>query len=209
MRTPPDLQVRSILVFLREALKSDKEILQETGARPEEIVASIAEYQPIQRDDGKNWVLVSMLPCLALNVESSIPKHFGSPRRGRVFTASLWYIFNTFQSEGKDIHGLTKTERFKSLINWKITHYLRYCQIPIGVDNPTIDLSTLAKIRTLKQMGTDYFNVGSLQGIKTTIEVAHLFAPYTEVTPAMFELLDLTITEDAGAGLSVEADIDV
>jgi len=214
MRTPPDIQVASILHFLNLALRQDKDIQKWTSARPDEIVAETLEFQPIQRNGGEVYLFANKMPTLALHVVKS-KRHRRGGRWGRDLTLWLWYLFLPFQSDEPSIHGLTKVERWKSLIDWRLGYWLYEQKLPATAaeDEEVFNLQTAAKIRTMDVGDTEYFNEGEIEGLKMTLEVDHLWAPYEEMDPATFDLLDFEAhTFSAGtplvAELQVEGDID-
>lgn len=213
MKCPPDLQTAAILRFLFLALRQDNKIQTWTEAKPDHIVAKTAEYQPLERADGKTMLYVSQLPALCLHTVSSTRKREGK-RWGMIRTMWLWYIFNTFQSNIE--HGLTVSDRWKSIMDWRIGYWLKAQKLPdVGSASttPVFDLQTVGKITLLETDETTYFSEGNLEGIKIPITVKHRFAPYEEIDPPTFDLLDLSVyTFDPSAPtvaeLEVEADID-
>jgi hypothetical protein len=216
VRTPPDIQLSSILYYLGTALRQDDEIVKWTDARPEEIVAKTVEYQPIDRGPGnKLHLYVSQFPCLALHVTSERARGVpgtgvnGKPPNGREFTAWLWYLFQPFQSGDADTHGFTKGARLCSLIWWRIKHWLSVQQLPATGDS-VFDFQAVSKIRTLEIDGSsDRVEFDNVEGIKIPLKVWHGHAPYEEVTPTTLELISLGITSEEGSGVGVSADVDV
>jgi hypothetical protein len=217
LRTPPDIQVSSILYYLGYALRQDDEIVKQTGARPEEIVAQTVEYQPIDRGPGnKLHLYVSQLPSLCLNIDSERHRGVpgtgvnGKPPRGREFNATLWYVFQPFQSYDEDIHGFTKGQRYCSLMWWRIKHWLSVQQLPGIGTGPVFDFQAVSGIRTLELDGSsDRFAFDSVEGIKIPLKVWHGVTPYEEADPTILELISLGITSEAGSGVGVDADVDV
>jgi hypothetical protein len=210
VKAPPDIQVSSILYFLGQALRQDADIQRWTNARPEEIVAKTVEYEPIAKDRGNKYqVYVSQLPALCLHITSARPKIVAGTKRGREFTAMLWYLFKPFQAESREMHGFTKGDRLKSLIWWRIQHYLMYQRLPID-DGYTFDLQAVSKIRTLEMDGeTEWLAFDSVEGIKIPLKCWHGWAPYEEIDPTILELVTLGITSEAGSGVGVNANVDV
>lgn len=217
MKAPPDIQVSSILYYLGYALRQDDEIVKWTEARPEQIVAQTCEYQPIDRGpSNKLYLYVSQLPALCLHVDNERFKGVpgtgvnGKPPRGREFNATLWYVFQPFQSEGVDMHGFTKGQRYCSLMWWRIKHWLSVQQLPAVGTGPVFDFQTVSGIRKLELDGSsDRFALDSVEGIKIPLKVWHGATPYEEVDPPILELISLGITSEAGSGVGVDADVDV
>jgi hypothetical protein len=202
------------LLFLGQALRQDPLLQKWTQARPEELVAELIEFQPLQRADGQLYMFDGRMPALALHAVSAEPQRKGK-RWGRVTTYWLWYVFNPFQSDEYNIHGLTKGDRLKSIIQWRLMYWLYKQKLPdtVPTDEAVTDLQALSLIRKLEVGTTEYFNEGEIEGLKMTLTIDHLFAPYEETDPATFDLLDFSIhTFSAGTPLvpelEVEADID-
>jgi len=213
VKPPPDMQTSAILLFLKEALRTDPYIQTWSEASPEEIVALTAEYQPIQRADGETYIYLSRLPALCLHTVSATPQRRGK-RWGLKRNMWLWYVFKTMGASSADLHPLGKTERWKTLIAWRMGYWLRkQVFYTHGSDDPTMDLQELSNIRIMDIQNIEWFSEGDLEGIKMSLSVDHLWAPYEEVDPATFDLLDFSIhTFDPAtplvAELEVEADID-
>lgn len=216
MKTPPDIQVSSILYFLGMALRSDPEIQRWTEASPDEIVAKTMEHAPIEHlQGGKIGFYATQLPCLALSINTERFRACPgtNPPRGREFNATLWYLFAPFQSESAEIHGYTKGQRFSTLMWWRIQYWLKKQKLftaDAGIDEPSFDLQSVSKIRIL-EMNDPGERVGYsfAEGLKIPLKVWHAFAPYEEVDPAVLDLIALGITSDAGAGVGVSANVDV
>lgn len=214
MIPPQDIQVSGVLYFLATALRSDTEIQKITEASPDEIVAQTAEYQPMEKGPGgKIYLLSSQLPCLALHIVDEKEKIVPGTKRGREFTAWLWYLFRPFQSQSHDVHGYTMGERLCSLVWWRIQHWLMYCKLfslSAGADGPTFDLCETAKIREIALTGnSDRIQFSEVEGIKIPIKVWHGWAPYDEIDPVILRTISLGITAESGSGVSVGATIDV
>lgn len=212
MRCPPDLQSAAILSFLATALRQDSKIQQWTDASPDGIVAQVAEYQPLQRVDGKTYIARTQIPLLALHTVSSTRKREGA-RWGRIRTMWLWYLFQDFQARDGQ-HGLTVTDRWKGIIDWRIGYWLKVQKYPdVGANSttPIFDLQEVGKIKLLEIGETTYFSEGDIEGIRIPLTVKHMYAPYEEMDPATFDLLDFSVWTHDGTyrkQLEVEADID-
>jgi hypothetical protein len=216
MKTPPDIQVSSILYFLGQALRSDPEIQKWTEAAPEEIVAQTVEYQPLERGPGGAIsLMVTQLPALCLHIISEKPKPVPGtiPPTGRQFRAWLWYLFRPFQSDGMETHGFTKGSRLCTLIWWRINYWLKKQKLyttAAGADGPTFDLQAVSKIRLLEIDGeSDRVEFDKVEGIKIPLKVWHGNAPYEEIDPTTLELITLGITSEEGSGVGVSANVDV
>lgn len=208
-KAPPDRQVANLLLFLAEALQTDTDIQKWTQSKPTDIVSHVANYQPLQRADGKTWLMVSQLPSLCWNTVSATHRRRGD-RWGRTITGNLWYVFNTPQSESRDIHGLTKAERIKSLIDWRLNYWLHEQKLP-REDGQVFNYQTESGVRMVTVGGSDWFNEGNVEGLRMSVQLEHYWAPYDEETPTTIELYSLDITENTVSSndLKVEAEIDV
>ena len=190
----------------------DPYIAKWAEAMPEEIVAQAVEYQPIERSSEGIALLISQLPALALHIDTATMKRRGG-RWGRIASCSLWYLFKSQQAEGMEIHGFEKNERWKSLIAWRLAYWLKKQKLPATTETEVFDLQESSKIRTLEVDSMEWLDIGTLQGLKFSLTLEHAFAPYEEIDPATFDLLDLSIhtfDEDTPlvAQLEVEAEID-
>jgi len=210
------MQVSSILYFLGQSLRSDPDIQKWTEASPEQIVAQTVEYQPLERGPGgKVHLLTTELPALCLNIVSERFKAVPgtNPPRGREFSAWIWYLYKPFQSEGRNLHGFTKGQRYSSLIWWRIQYWLKkqkWFTLPAGASGPSYDLQDVGKIRLLEFDGSsDRVEFAQVEGIKIPIKVWHGYAPYHEADPPILELLTLGITSEEGSGVGVSANVDV
>ena len=192
-KAPPDMQVSNLLLFLAEALQTDPEIQRWTQSSPKDIVSHVANYQPLQRADGKSWLMVSQLPALCFNTVSASHRRRGD-RWGRTLTGNLWYVFNTPQSESADIHGLTKAERIKSLMDWRINYWLHRQKLP-RADGGVFDLQSETKIRLVTVGDSDFFNEGNVEGLRISVQLEHYWAPYTEDDITTIDLYSVSITE--------------
>ena len=218
MRAPPDIQVSAILYYLGTALRADTDIQRLTEARPEEIVANTVEHTPMDvGSSGKGglFLTANQMPALCLNITGerfkAVPGtgYTGGPPLRREFSATLWYVFQPFQSESRDMHGLTKGDRLCTLIWWRIKHHLSRQKLGDS-DAPTFDLQAVSKIRTITMDGSSERVIYDIvQGIKIPLTVWHGNAPYEEVDPAVLDLITLGITSEDGAGVGVSANVDV
>lgn len=216
MKCPPDIQVTATLSFLAHALRSDPEIARLTEAAPDEIVAATAEFQPIDRGPGGKLMLYQTeLPALCLHIvnERFRPVQGTNPPVGREFTAWLWYLFAPFQAEDIETPGFAKNSRFCSLMWWRIQHYCyRHSMYTMaaGVDGPTWNLQDVGKIRLMEFDGPDErIELAEVEGIKIPIKIWHGNAPYHQIEPVTLEMISMTLTEQAGAGVGVSANVDV
>jgi len=212
MRCPPDIQVSSLLYYFGQGLRQDGEIQRLTEARPEEIVNKTVEYKPMESAGGKVYVLVSQFPCLAMHVESERHRIVPGTDHGREFQASLWYLFEPFGDESRDIPGPTKGQRWCTLIWWRLQYLLKHQTLPTEVpdDEVVFDLQSVSKIRTVEMDGSDQrFEFEDIEGMRIPLKVWHGYAPYEQIDPPTMELIELGITSEAGSGVGVEADVDV
>ena len=135
------------------------------------------------------------------------------PPAGREFIGWIWYLFRPFQAEDIETPGPTKDSRLCSLMWWRIQHYCykhKLYTLSAGADAPTWNLQSLGKIRTLEFDGPDTrIDFDKVAGIRIPIKVWHGHAPYEETDPTALDLVSMTITEQAGAGLGVSANVDV
>lgn len=215
IKAPPDRQVASLLTFLTYALQHDSVLQTQTESTATDIVAYAANYQPLQRADGKVWLYVSQLPALCFHVTSAAHRRRGG-RWGRILSGNLWYLFQTPQSESDSIHGLTKAERFKGLIDWRLNYWLHKQTVTDDFngdgDDQTYNLQTEGLIRLLTVGDSDWFNEGNIEGLRMDLTIEHYWAPYTETGATTVELYEVDIIEkdDGRIGqLKVEATIDV
>jgi hypothetical protein len=218
MKAPPDIQVSWLLWYLGTALRGDIEIQKWTEARPEEIIASTAEHAPIDVGGGRGRLFLTnnQMPALCLNILSERHKGvpgtgiIGGPNLGREFKAMLWYVFRPFESEGYDMHGLTKGDRLCTLIWWRLKHHLAKQKLGSGF-GPSFDLQRVSGIRTIDPLteSTERVMFDIVQGIKIPLTVWHGKAPYSEVVPPTLEMVELAITSKEGSGVGVEADVDL
>jgi len=218
VRAPPDIQVSWLLWYLGTALRGDIEIQRLTEARPEEIVASTVEHAPMDVGGGKGALFITnnQMPALCLNITSERHKgvqgtgYLGKPMLGREFNAILWYVFRPFESEDRDMHGMTKGHRLCTLVWWRIAHAL--ARQKLGDDlGPSFDLQAVSGIRKIDPLteSTERVLFDIVQGIKIPITVWHGKAPYSEVAPPILELIELGITSEEGSGVGVDADVDL
>ena len=165
---------------------------------------------------GGLFITNNQMPALCLNIVSERARgvpgtgYMGGPPLGREFQAALWYLFRPFQSEDRDMHGLTKGDRLCTLMWWRIKHHLAKQKLGSSVYGPTFDLQDVSKIRTLEVTGSsERVSYDIVQGIKIPITVWHGHAPYEEVSPPILEMIELGITSEEGSGVGVEADVDL
>lgn len=210
MKTPPDKQVVTLLAYLKQAFRQDEEIIGVTEAKPEEIVASVRDYQPVRREDGETVVYGTELPAICISTRRS-KRRFTGKRWRRERSCDLWYLFETPGSDGLDVHGLAKTERIKSIIEWRMRYWFYVQKLPPEgpLAGEVFDLQTEADIHEIELGEADWFNEGAIQGLRWDLTITHDWAPYDEVSPAVLDIVDFTVTEDAGSGASVRGLVDV
>ena len=212
MIAPPDIQISSLLYFLGTALRADDDIQRLTEARPSEIVNQTVEYQPMMAAGGQVHVLISQMPALALHVVSERPRIVPGTHHGREITAWLWYLFQPFQAEDRDMHGFTKGSRLSTLIWWRLQYYLKHQTLPpcVASDDVTFDLQSVSGIRTVEMLGeSDRLEFDKVEGFRQPLKIWHGEAPYAKIPPATLDLIQLGITAEAGSGVGVSADVDV
>jgi hypothetical protein len=165
---------------------------------------------------GALFLTNNQMPALCLNILSERHKgvtgtgYLGKPNLGREFNAMLWYVFRPFESEDRDMHGMTKGQRLCTLVWWRLAHHL--ARQKLGDSNgPSFDLQATSGIRKIDPLteNTERVMFDIVQGIKIPITVWHGKAPYSEVDPPILELVDIGITnvEVPKIGIDLDADL--
>jgi hypothetical protein len=218
MRVPPNIQITSILEFLRVALRSDSELLTALQAEPNEIVRGLWEDTPIyeEANDLKIYPGVET-PCLACVALDGIP-HTAAGPQGQQETLTLWYVVTTPMGDidsrsGRAVTGPVKVRRWVTSIWWRLSYWLRRTRYEAGaVGDAYRDLMEFGGIHKLRPIKVQYFPSAKFSGFSATLEMVYYAPPYLERAPRELEHINLDMDTAEATGqttLEVEGDIDV
>ena len=182
-----DLQIYTLLKYLKRCLLEDTILQGWLSATGDQLCRGTYQVQPIYDDQGKIGVDVTQLPCIAAYVTKSTWDPSSIPG-GMEESIQLWYVFDTpiddVTDGGIPVSGLEKAEIWKRAVWDRICYWLRTGSVTYGEEDTTIDLMSDGKIDTIYPVSAEYFPPGNTYGgFRAQLDMTRVYPPFAVDAP--------------------------
>ena len=215
-KAPPNIQLETLLAFLKGALRADPVLLEHLGS-PDSICRSTLEHDPLKDVDSKGIprMFRTEMPVLAIwkdrseRVRGSAKFRQGVHTRwGLAVTMRMMYLHKVYHGSAT-LSPASTGERISNLVEWQMRGALEAHKYD-GVDGG-FDLLTDGNIESVEMGATTMIGDKTHDGFAAEITMIHYSAPYQEVAPMVLQTIDLELHLDdvvpAVAGPIIQGDI--